>query len=635
MSPGTGHAGPVDDASTLAARGVVQGLVDAGVEHVVLCPGSRSAPLAYALHAAEQAGLLSVHVRVDERSAGFTALGVGRGGAAPAAVVTTSGTAVANLLPAVWEAHHGLVPLLLLTADRPARLRGTWANQTTPLQAGAFAGAALASLDLASEDDVDWTGVVVGAVARTLGIAADGTRDGRRGPVHLDLGLDDPLVPDDLAWEPEPPRGPVLPELLADPDADRPVHPLDDLATAVAGGDLVADPVPDPAPGPASGPAPDQDPDLPAEEVDDEDELDLSYADPARGPGGQLLMWSRRRTVVVAGDGAGPEARELADPAAFPLLGEPSCGAGASSSAVAAYRHLLDLPGLGADVERVVVLGRPTLSRPVTRLLARPDVEVVHVPLSGMAGPDRPHRRVAAVMAANPMAEDLVWLDRWLLAGRRARAAVDAVLDGWQGLSGLHVARSVARAQQGYGIDGPPLLVGASSLVRDLDLVLDHAVVQPPVHASRGLSGIDGTLSTAAGLALARATPVRTLLGDLAFLHDSNGLLVGPTEERPPVQVVLGNDGGGSIFSLLEHGEERFSAVHERFFATPQDVDVAALCRAHHVPHRLVTTEAELDDELAGWDGSSQVVECVVDRRRSRALARAVTDAAREAALAG
>ena len=309
-------------------------------------------------------------------------------------------------------------------------------------------------------------------------------------------------------------------------------------------------------------------------------------------------MWSRRRTVVVAGDGEGHEARYLADPSAFPVLAEPASGAGPTSAAVPAYRFLLDLPGLGADVERVVVLGRPTLARPVTRLLARPEVDVVHVALPGQGGPDREHRRVAAVMAGMASAADLEWLERWLLAGRRARAAVDAVLDGWDGLTGLHVARAVARAQQALPPDGPNLFVGASTVVRDLDLVMDHAVDQPLVHASRGLSGIDGSLSTAAGIALARATPVRALVGDLAFLHDTNGLLVGPTEERAPVQAVVVNDGGGSIFSLLEHGEERFAEVHERFFATPQDVDLAALCRAHGVPHRQVGTEADLVAEL-------------------------------------
>ncbi|WP_380166507.1 2-succinyl-5-enolpyruvyl-6-hydroxy-3-cyclohexene-1-carboxylic-acid synthase [Jannaschia sp. R86511] len=604
-----------DNPSTTAARAIVQGLVDHGVEHVVLCPGSRSAPLAYALNAAEAAGLLSVHVRIDERSAAFLALGLGKGGSL-AAVVTTSGTAVANLLPAVWEARHGLVPLMVLTADRPGRLRGTWANQTTPLQAGAFTDAALLSLDLQADDPaVDWADVVARLVARCSGRDEGGRLDGATGPVHLDVGLPDPLVPDGTDWTPLLPAGD--PADGADDDLDEVVAEAEAiLVEAVDEGGAATDP---------DGPEEVEDP------ADDVDELDLTYL-PER-PGGQLLMWSRRRTVVVAGDGEGYEARLLADPSAFPLLAEPGSDVGPSSTAVTAYRHLLDLPGLGADVERVVVYGRPTLTRPVTRLLARPDVEVVHVALPGQGGPDREHRRVAAVMARMALAADLEWLERWLLAGRRARQAVDVVLDSWGGLSGLHVARAVARAQQDLPVDGPNLFVAASSVVRDLDLVMDHARPQPLVHASRGLSGIDGSLSTAAGIALSRSTPVRALVGDLAFLHDGNGLLVGPGEERPPVQVVVANDGGGGIFGLLEHGEARFADVHERFFATPQDVDLAALCRAHHVPHVLVTGEAELDQALHDWDGSPQVVEVTTDRSRSRALAEAVTQAARAAAF--
>jgi hypothetical protein len=206
-----------ENRSTQVARGIVQGLVDAGVEHVVLCPGSRSAPLAYALHAAEQEGRLSVHVRIDERSAAFTALGIGMG-AGPAAVVTTSGTAVANLLPAVWEARHGLVPLVVVTADRPRRLRETWANQTTPLQAGAFDQATLLSLDLqASDEGVDWPGVVGRLVARASGRDDAGAYDWRFGPVHLDVGFDDPLVPDGLAWVPTTPPPDDLDEDLDDP----------------------------------------------------------------------------------------------------------------------------------------------------------------------------------------------------------------------------------------------------------------------------------------------------------------------------------------------------------------------------------------------------------------------------------
>ncbi len=147
--------------------------------------------------------------------------------------------------------------------------------------------------------------------------------------------------------------------------------------------------------------------------------------------------------------------------------------------------------------------------------------------------------------------------------------------------------------------------------------------------ANRGLSGIDGTLSSAAGVALGSGRPVRLLVGDLAFLHDVNGLLVGPTEQRPPLQAVVLNDDGGSIFGLLEHGQPRFADVHERYFATPHGVDLASLCSAHGVPHRRVQTPTELAAALADWDGEAEVVEVVVDRLAARVTAQQV------AALAG
>ena len=163
MNPATEHA-----------RALVAELVAAGVRHVVLCPGSRSAPLAYAIHDLELAGVaappLTMHVRHDERVAGFTALGLGRATGRPAAVVTTSGTAVANLLPAVLEAHHARVPLLVLSADRPVRLHGTWANQTTSLQPDLFGTAVSWSRALSPDEDVaQWVAAAQAAVARSVG----------------------------------------------------------------------------------------------------------------------------------------------------------------------------------------------------------------------------------------------------------------------------------------------------------------------------------------------------------------------------------------------------------------------------------------------------------------------------------
>ncbi|MGF1647999.1 MAG: 2-succinyl-5-enolpyruvyl-6-hydroxy-3-cyclohexene-1-carboxylic-acid synthase [Kineosporiaceae bacterium] len=560
----------VDGSAGEAARGLVEGLLAAGVRHVVLCPGSRSAPLAYAAHGAEAAGAWRLHVRIDERSAGFTALGVGRATGTPAVVVTTSGTAVANLVPAVLEAHHAGVPLVVLTADRPTRLRGTWANQTSDLQAGLFAGAVRLAADAAAGDPGrSWQAIAGHAVAAA--------RAGARGPgpVHLNVGLDEPLAPADLRWRPEPRAGERVP---ASP-------------TARAGSPL-------PAGDGDSGTGP--------------------HA--ARHPPVPLPAGSR--TVVVAGGGAGVRARELAESAGWPLLAEPSSGARGGPNRVGAYRLLLD-GELGASVERVVVLGRPTLSRPVTRLLARPEVEVVLVAPPWAPGPGRTVTRVPEVSvppAAEGGAED--WLGRWLRAGRAADAVVADVLAEERRAAGLLSGPDVAAAVVAAAGPADGLVLAASNPVRDADLAAGD-VRAGLVAANRGLSGIDGTVSTAAGVSLGTGRPVLALVGDLALLHDTNALLLGPDEPRPQVRVVVVNDGGGGIFGLLEHGEPRFAAAFERLFGTPQTVDLAALCAAHAVPHAVVTQPTALAATLARpvADGF-EVVEVPVRRDRERGLAR-------------
>src|SRR6478672_1805530 len=185
-----GHVNP----STALATVLVDELARHGVREAVLCPGSRSAPLAYALQEADRAGRIRLHVRVDERSAGFLALGLAKLTRRPVPVVTTSGTAVANLHPAVLEAHHAAVPLLVLSADRPPELRGTGANQTTT-QPGLFGGALRWSHEIGAPERRDaqqagWRSVVSRAVA-----AATGALGGTPGPVHLNVPLREPLVP--------------------------------------------------------------------------------------------------------------------------------------------------------------------------------------------------------------------------------------------------------------------------------------------------------------------------------------------------------------------------------------------------------------------------------------------------------
>ncbi len=540
--------------STLFARTLVDELVRNEVREAVLAPGSRSAPLAMALHDADAQRRLRLHVRVDERTAGFLALGLAKGSHRPVPVVTTSGTAVANLHPAVLEADHSGIALLLLSADRPATLRGTGANQST-WQADLFGGAV--------REAVDWPagaadGPAVRATLCRLLAAATGSRSRHPGPVHLNVQLVDPLVPD-------------LP------------HDAAAWPTGRDGGRPWMSPDPDPP------------------------------AAPIRLPLGP-------RTVVLAGDDAGPAARQLAERAGWPLLAEPSSGSRTGAAPVAAYRLLLDADRLGAAVQRVVVVGHPTLSRPVTRLLERDDVEVVVVAQTGR-WTDPGHRAVQlardVVADEDPDAQE--WTRAWREADAAAMAAVDRVLAGIPQLTALEVAREVSQAVPPNGL----LVVGSSNPVRDLDLM----AVAPPVGerrmvmANRGLSGIDGLVSTAIGVALARR-PGRAFayVGDLTFLHDSNGLLIGPDEPRPNLSIVVANDDGGSIFAGLEQGAPEHAGSFDRVFGTPTGAGLEQLCAAYRVGHRRVDDAASLRSALASPKPGIDVVEVRIDRRNRRAL---------------
>jgi len=516
--------------STELARAVVTALVRAGVRELVIAPGSRNAPLSFAAYDAAQAGLLRLHTRIDERSAGFLALGLTRGGSR-AAVMCTSGTAVANLHPAALEAAHAGVPLVVVTADRPGRLRGTGANQTTD-QVGIF-GPLLGTTDLAEAADV--------AAGDLVGVA---------GPAHWNVQLDEPLVPDQR-WSP----GPV---------------------TAV-------EPEPLTAPSPGSI---------------------------ATGP----------RTVVVAGDDAGPPARVMAERGGWPLLAEPTSGSRTGANALRAYRLLLGTP-LAQRIERVVVHGHPTLSRPVSRLLARDDVEVVAAPAAGVWA-QRPHRIDATVHARAEVTgeTDEGWLREWLDADAAVGRRLDALLAAEPGLTAYEVAGAVSRALPPQGL----LVVGASNPIRDLDLMVARYRVgdRRKVIANRGLAGIDGVTSTAIGAALGRPHTSRALalMGDVTFLHDGNGLVLGPDEPRPDLTIVVVNDDGGSIFATLEQGAETYADRFERLFGTPHGVSLESLCAATRTPHLRVTSLPELEHALATPNGGVEVIEAIVPRAERRAL---------------
>ena len=520
--------------SVEAAGRLIADLVAAGVRDVVLSPGSRSAPIAYVVAAAERDGLLRLHVRHDERSAAFFGLGIGRADPEhPAVVVTTSGSAVANLVPAAMEARHGGVPLLLLTADRPHRLRGTWANQTSDAQ-GKLLEAVAYSWDV---DPVNWDGTPwLDALA-----AAKGRLRGRPGPAHLNVCFDVPLQP-------------AVGETISLPSTG-----------VTAGGEQAH-----------------------VGAVSSREPLVL-------GP----------RTVVVAGDGAGPEAAELATRVGWPLLAEPTSGARSGAARVPAYR--LALRDLADGIERVVVFGRPTLSRPITALLDDARVEVVQVIRhDDDLGPGRTALRTGGVVVDGT--DDPVWLDRWLAAGRAIEAHAMAAVDAWPEVTGLHVARVVAAAT----CPGSALFVGSSNAVRDLDLVSGDLPCEALIVANRGLAGIDGAVSTAAGVAVASGRPTRAYLGDLTLLHDLNGLAVPALErQRLRLQVVIANDDGGGIFATLEHA--RHPDAFERVFGTPTGADLGALCAGYGVDHRKVTL-SDLPAALGEVPAGISVVEVTTSR---------------------
>jgi 2-succinyl-5-enolpyruvyl-6-hydroxy-3-cyclohexene-1-carboxylate synthase len=538
--------------STAQARIVVDELIRGGVRDVVLCPGSRNAPLAFALADADRAGRVRLHVRIDERTAGYLAIGLAVAAGSPVCIAMTSGTAVANLGPAVVEANYARVPLIVLSANRPYELLGTGANQTME-QLGYFGTQVRATISLGlaegSPERMDSLAAQWRSATCRVLAAATGARTANAGPVQFDIPLREPLVPD------------------RDTTHDAPLP---------AGR-------PDGRPWTFTPPV----------SFDQPVEIDLTPD-----------------TVVVAGHGAGVHPNL----AALPTIAEPTAALAATPL------HPLALPLLRP--QQVIMVGRPTLHRTVSALLADPSVPVIAL-TTGPRWPDvSGNSQATGTRAITTGAPDTAWLRRCAEVNRKALAAVHSQLEAHPLTTGLHVAAAVAGALR----EGDQLVLGASNPVRDIALVgLGTAGTAPniTVRSNRGVAGIDGTVSTAIGAALAHErSGGRTvaLIGDLTFVHDSSGLLIGPTEPLPrQLTIVVSNDNGGGIFELLEQGDPRFSDVSSRVFGTPHDVDVGALCRAYHVESRQIEVGelvAALDEPSAGV----RVLEVKADRSSLRRL---------------
>ena len=542
------------------ARELVSALAAQGVADFVLCPGSRSGPLAHALAEAASderpigAPRVNLHVRIDERSAAFLALGIAKaraldGTRRPVAVVTTSGTAVGNLLPAVMEAHHAGVPLVIITADRPTELKGIGANQTTD-QEGIFGQFVRWEHGAAAPDKNERQGRATLFAARAvhwaLGVPDREDVASAPGPVHLNVEFRDPLGPDAGHW----------PRI----DSEKATL-LDRTRSRIRAISIV----------------PRKLPNVP-------------------------------RGIVIAGDGAGDAARRVAEAHGWPLLAEPTSGARSGDNALPCYVAMLgshDGQELAAQIRQVVVIGRPTLSRPIQRLIdGAPQLFVAAHGARWREAPRRAERVLPLVPDEwfAPGTIDNEWLNAW----KEACAAAPRPEEAWNGraVASLFVAALGTK---------DVALLGSSNPIRMVDAVAPAWPVgeAPTLLANRGLAGIDGTTSTAMGLALALGRPVSVLLGDVTFLHDAGGLLIGPEERTPDVRFVVVNDGGGTIFNNLEHAKAPAEVVR-RVFTTPHGVDLSALAKAYGARHVRVSSTEELAAILAEPFTGIEVVEALV-----------------------
>ena len=542
------------------ACAILSSLDALGVTHVLYCPGSRSAPFAYALEAGSFGG--DARPVLDERGAGFAAVGLARTGALPA-IVVTSGTAVAELAPAVLEASHARLPLLVLSADRPGELRGVGASQATH-QSGFFGTHVRASVDLEPQEA---SPSLVGHLTRAVA-AACGAPSGTPGPVQINVAFRDPLTP--VSCSPGDEAGASF--------APRPTRVI------------AASPVP-------------------------------ARWEDVVGPAAAGL--------IVVGEGATPRAREWSEASGFPLLAEPASGAW-KDGGVVPFEQSLVCSSLGREVDAVVVTGRPTLSRPIQALLARPDVRVVvvdpHAPWVDVSG------NASAVVADLEPAREPIraaqaeWAARVREAARDAGERIESLLDSGSGRTMLDLARIVAASTSG------PLVLGASNPVRAFDLAVP-SLEGRVVHSNRGQAGIDGTIATAVGICLgsgyadeasaASDERVTAVMGDLTACHDASSLALAASTGAH-LDIVVADDHGGGIFATLEHGRATSPEAYDRWFGLAQSVDYEALAAAYGVAFARAGEPRELEDLLDRPVRGPRLIHAPVERAED--LYRAIRD---------
>ena len=528
-------------------------LVRCGMTHAVTCPGSRNAPLIYAL--AETEGLDAVSV-LDERAAGFLALGLAKASGRPVAVTCTSGTAAANLMPAVVEAYEARVPLIVLTADRPPELRETGAGQAID-QIKMYGSAAKWFVEVGNHEPGRDTAVFHRALACRAWATAAG---GRPGPVHLNFPLREPLAP---AHE----------ELAEDDWVGRPDG-------------------------------------KPWVEV---------WAPPASGAAGLATGIAHPQAVLVCGPGTDVAAVEpvaaLAAATGWPILAEPTsglrCGAHDRSHVVAHYDVLLrDEAWADAHLPRLAIrIGDTPTSKPLRAWLARTD-QVVLDPYATWHEPTRTAQWIAAADPALTCAElaDMIdvpenpaWLEAWREADELVPPALTEADDPLEPKVWAALATSLPEAATVW--------VSSSMPIRDVETFFPS--VSNPIRflANRGANGIDGVVSSAAGAALAAGGRAWLLTGELAVLHDIGGLLAA-SRAGAELTIVCANNGGGNIFDFLPLAQHGAGATFEEHVITPSGIDFSQVAALAGMEHRAATTP----DEVRAAAAEPGLVEVRTDR---------------------
>jgi 2-succinyl-5-enolpyruvyl-6-hydroxy-3-cyclohexene-1-carboxylate synthase len=568
--------------NTALASALAEELSRSGVRRAFVSPGSRSSPMALAL---DREPGIEVTVVLDERSAGFAALGASLASGTPAAVACTSGSAAANLHPAVVEADQAGVPMIVLTSDRPPELRGIGAGQTID-QVGLYGTATRWFCEVGTHDADDQGLLHVRATACRAAVESVSGR----GPVHLNLAWRDPLGP-------EPRPGDVT---AADPLALSGRSQARPLTTGPSGRE------------PASALV---------------EALAGAVSSAARG----LIVVGRLpdRSLV-------PAIVALAERTGFPVLADPTSqlrfGAHDRGPVVTTYDLIVREPRERLTPDLVLRFGDLPTSKPLRLWLCEGAADQIVIDPPGRW--NEPSRIAGALVRADAAAlaarllpllpqaraERSAWLRDWLAAEESALAAVSAVLDPARGLTEPGVQRALGPAFA----DGDRVMIASSMPIRDAEAFLAGGHAAVTIHSNRGANGIDGLVSTASGIALASGDPTWLVLGDLALAHDVGGLAIAAAVGSP-LRIVVIDNGGGGIFDFLPQAEQVEPARFTELFTTPSGLDVAAAAGAYGIPYERIDDERGLR-ALAERD--RVLAQVVIDRGGNVDLHREIAAAA-------